>query len=222
MNLDYWKTHTVEQHEKALRAINERVLKGENVDVQKEITRLFGEDTWLFELKAFLLRQVNSQISGKMKDRYNTERTYFELRSKIETDVIASTNWFSYFEQIDLTELQNTVLDESVIHNATLALVVIEALKAYIDNGEERNIRCLLLHDLYLSLKNYNSRFTACEDGFIEFLNTKQHRIDLEDARLTGSICPFCSSTDVKSFGANWKCRTCGREFRKHRKKEEN
>lgn len=213
---------SVELHEKALKAMNERILKGENVDVQEEITHLLKEDSWLFELRELLTRAVNSQISYKMKDRYNTERTYFELRNKIEDGVIATTNWFSYFEsEVTLEELSKPIKNFPL---KTLMLIIIEALKQYVDNGEEENPKCLLLKNIYLNLQS--SLLSQIpdypqEDGSIEYLKTKQHRIDLEDCRITGSICHFCNSTDVKSFGANWKCRTCGREFRKHRKKEE-
>ena len=215
---DYWKTHTVEQHEEFLRNLVKQNLSVD--EMQKQICARFGEDTFLFKLKSYLTKSVNSRISYKMKDRYNHERSYFELREKTEEDVILSTNWYSYFEnEVTLEELSKPIEN---FPPKTLMLIIIEALKQYITNNEEKNIRCLLLHDIYLSLKNYDSRFIATsEDGFIEFLNTRNHRIDLEDARLTGSVCPFCESTDVKSFGANWKCRTCGREFRKHRKKEE-
>lgn len=212
----------VEQYEKALRAMNERILKGEKVDVQKEIRHLLGEDSWLFDLKEYLTKSVNSQISYKMKDRYNNERNYFELRNKIEDGVIASTNWFSYFEnEVTLEELNRPIENFPL---KTLMLIVIEGLKQYVDYGEELNPKCLLLRNIYLNLKETVSSQIPNypqEDGFIQYSKLKQHRIDLEDARITGSVCPFCESTDVKSFGANWKCRSCGREFRKHRKRED-
>lgn len=204
----------VEQHKAKLEELSKRNLSTDQM--QEEIRHIFGEDNWLFELKAFLLKKVNSEISYKMKDRYNTERAYFELRKKVELDVIASENWFSYFEDVPLEQLNKPIEN---FEPKTLMLIIIEALKQYIENGEEKNVRCQLLHGIYLDLKDYNN--LQAEDGFVEFLSQRTHRIDLEDARITGSVCPFCESTDVKSFGANWKCRTCGREFRKHRAKKE-
>lgn len=208
----------VEQHEKALKAMNERILKGEKVDVQKEIRHLLGEDNWLFDLKEFLLKQVNSQISYKMKDRYNNERNYFELRNKIEDGVIASTNWFSYFENVSYEQLSKPIENFPL---KTLMLIVIEALKQFVDYGEELNPRCLLLRNIYLNLKESLSAEIPNypqEDGFDQFLSLRNHRIDLEDTRITGKICPSCNSTNTKSYGASWKCNSCFHEWRKHRK----
>ena len=96
MSNNYWKTHTVEQHEAFLRDLLKQGLSTEQM--LKRISAKFGEDIWLFGLKEFLTKTVNTQISYKMKDRHNNERSYFELRNKREDEVILSTNWFSYFE----------------------------------------------------------------------------------------------------------------------------
>jgi hypothetical protein len=208
----------VEQHRKDL----ENLIYLSSETQKKEISRLFGEDTFLFKLKAYLTQSVNSRISAKMRDRYVHERSYFELRNKIEDDVILSTNWYSYFENdVSLEELKQPLENFPL---KTLMLIVIEALKQYVDNGEEENARCLLLKNIYLNLQSllvsYIPNYSQT-NAFAEYLKGKQHRIDLEDARITGEICPFCSSRDVKSYGANWRCRSCGREFRKHQKKKE-
>jgi hypothetical protein len=215
----------IKQHEKALRAINERILKGENVDVQKELSALLGENTFAYKLKAFLTKGVNARISYKMKERYNNARMYFELRERIRENIINSTNWVSWFEnEISIQELESFDKDPSSFDPKTLMLVVIEALKQYSDLvGEERNVKYSSLHRLYLSLKEKLSSSVPfeSEDGFVEYLSLKQHRTDLENARLTGSICPFCESKDVRSYGLNWKCGNCNREFRKHQAKKE-
>jgi hypothetical protein len=156
-----------------------------------------------------------------MKGRYNNERMYFQLREKLEEDIISSENWFSYFENEVSYEQLNKPIENFPLK--TLMLIVIEALKQYVDNGEELNPKCLLLRNIYLNLKESLSSqipFTQ-EDGFVQYLSLRNHRADLESARITGDLCPFCESGDVKSYGANWKCRNCGREFRKHRKREE-
>jgi len=212
----------VEQHKKDL----ENLVYLSEKTQRKEISRLFGENTFLFKLKKYLMQSVNSQISYKMKDRYNNERMYFALREKIEEDVIKDENWFSYFENdVSIKELEDVTKNPIVgFDPRTLMLIVIEALKRYVDNGEELNPKCLLLKNIYLFLQSlllsYIPNYPQT-NGFAEYLKTKQHRIDLEDARITGEICPFCSSKDVKSYGANWRCRSCGREFRKHQKPKE-
>jgi hypothetical protein len=217
---DYWKTHTVEKHEQFLRNL---VKQGLNIEeMQKQISARFREDNFLFKLKAYLTKSVNARISFKLKDRYSNERMICELRNKIEDDVIASTNWFSYFENdVTYEELSKPIEN---FPPKTLMLIIIEGLKAYVDVGEELNPKCLLLKNIYLNLKETLSSQIANypqEEGFVDYLKSKTHRIDLEDCRISGNLCPYCESTDVKSFGANWKCRRCGREFRKHRKREE-
>jgi len=212
----------VEQHKKDL----ENLIYLSEETQKKEISRLFGEDTFLFKLKAYLTQSVNSRISYKMKARYSNERTYFALREKIEEDVIRDENWYSYFkDNVTVQELKDVIKNPIVDFDPrTLTLIIIETLKRYVDNGEEQNPKCLLLQNIYLNLKEWASSLIPNypqTNGFAEYLKTKQHRIDLEDARITGEICPFCSSRDVKSYGANWRCRSCGREFRKHQKPKE-
>jgi hypothetical protein len=212
----------VEQHKKDL----ENLIYLSQETQKKELSRLFGENTFLFKLKEYLGKSVNAKISYKMKDRYNNERMYFALREKIEEDFIKDENWYSYFkDSVSIQELEDVIKNPIVDFDPrTLTLIVIETLKRYVDNGEELNPKCLLLQKVYLFLQSlllsYIPNYPQT-NGFAEYLKTKQHRIDLEDARLTGSVCPSCSSTDVKSYGANWKCKSCGREFRKARKKEE-
>lgn len=209
----------VEQHKKDLENLS--YLSEETQ--KKEIARLFGEDTFLFKLKAYLTQSVNSRISAKMRDRYVHERSYFELRNKIENDIILSTNWFSYFENDVSYEELNKPL-ENFFPLKTLMMIVIEALKQYVDNGEELNPKCLLLRNIYLNLKETLSSEIPFEDGdgFADYLKGKQHRIDLESARISGELCPFCESTNVKSYDFNkWQCHNCGKFFRKHRAKKD-
>lgn len=212
----------VRKHKKDL----ENLLYLSDETQKKEISRLFGEDTFLFKLKAYVTQSVNSRISYKMKGRYDNERTYFQLREKIEEDVIKDENWYSYFkDNVSVQELEDVIKNPIVDFDIkTLMLVVIEALKRYVDNEEERDVKCLLLKTLYLNLKEPLSSqipFYPQEDGFVEYLSLRNHRIDLEDTRITGKICPSCNSTNTKSYGASWKCRDCNHEWRKHRKKEE-
>jgi hypothetical protein len=210
----------IEKHEQFLRNLVKQGLTNE--EMQKQISARFGEDNWLFELREFLTKSVNSRISYKMKERYNNERMICELRNKIEDDVILSTNWFSYFENdVSLEEL-NKPLENFPLK--TLMIIIIEGLKQYVDNGSELNSKCLLLRNIYLNLKETLSSQIPFEDGdgFADYLKTKQHRIDLEDARISGELCPFCESTNVKSYDFNkWQCHNCGKFFRKHRARKD-
>lgn len=212
----------MENHREKLLDILKRNLSNEQS--QAAIRHIFKEDNWLFELKEFLTKEVNRNISDKMKGEHTNENNYFKLRDKVESEVISETDWYSYFENVSLEQLEEPLSED--MKSPTLMLVVISALRAYIDNEEEKNARCLLLKNIYLNLKEWASSHIPNypqEDGFIEYLKAKQHRTDLEDARITGSVCPFCEATDVKSYDFNkWQCRNCGKFFRKHRKKEDN
>jgi hypothetical protein len=55
-------------------------------------------------------------------------------------------------------------------------------------------------------------------DSFLDYLNAKPEREVKETAGEDGKTCIFCGSGDVASNGyAMWKCRACGKQFRKHR-----
>lgn len=215
----------VEQHEKALRELSERFRTNpKESNVQKEIKKLLGENGFLFDLKERLEARINGEISPKLKERYNTPRTYFELREKIENQIIASEDWVSYFQNVSVEELKNLNLSLCSSRDLkTLMLVTIQALKAYIDNSEEKGEKSLALHDLYLKLKTSLSSQIPFPSGdsFLDYLNLREYRSELEETRISGSLCPSCGSHDIKSFGQNWKCRSCGREFRKHMQQKE-
>jgi len=213
----------VEQHEKALKELLKSGLSRE--EMLKEVNRLLGNEGFLFDLKEFLQKSVNNRISYKMKERYNgNPRGYFELRERIEEGVIFSSNWFSYFENdVSLEDLNQTMSENFAkcpFDQKTLMLIVIQALKSYVDNGQEENLKCLLIRNIYLNLKTSLSSEIENypqEDGFTDYLATKPIRENLETARFSGEICIHCGSREVTSYGTMWKCRTCGRTFRKHR-----
>jgi rubrerythrin len=84
-NYDYWKTHTVEEHEQKIREINNRFVEGKlsRQDVQMEIARLFGEDNPEFEQQQQLEAQINERISPKLRDKLSIEQ-YFLRREQIK------------------------------------------------------------------------------------------------------------------------------------------
>jgi hypothetical protein len=190
------------------------------------MNRSLGRKGLLFDLKEHLEARINGEISPKLKERYNTARSYFELREKIENQIIASEDWVSYFQNIDLTELRdfsNNLSGCSSREQKTLMLVTIQALKSFIDNSEEKSEKCLVIHELYLKLKSALSSQIAFPkgDSFQDYLNLRNYRTEIEETRISGSICPSCGSHEVKSYGQNWKCKSCFREWRKHIQRRE-
>lgn len=169
----------------------------------------------MFDLREYLRTQVNGKISEKMKSQNQHQETYFRLRNDIETKVISETDFYTLFENVPLTELQNQKLDER-----TRMLVTIKALRDYADMNDTENPKCVYLHALYLKLKKQLSfvvPFESSEDGFIDYLKLKPQREEIETARFSGSVCIFCGSDKVTSYGSMWKCSNCGRTFRKHK-----
>jgi hypothetical protein len=212
----------LEEHVKMLK---ENMAKGLSKDEQiKAMNHSLKREGFLFDLKEHLEARINGEISPKLKERYNTARSYFELREKIENQIIASEDWISYFQNVSVEELKNLNLSLcSSRELKILMLITIQALKSFIDNSEEESEKCRAIHELYLKLKSALSSQIAFPkgDSFLDYLNLRTYREEIEETRISGSICPSCSSHDIKSFGQNWKCRTCGREFRKHMQRRE-
>ncbi|MGA3061449.1 MAG: hypothetical protein ABSD92_13925 [Candidatus Bathyarchaeia archaeon] len=208
----------IEQHEKALKEMNQRILNGERVDVQNEIAMLLGETNLAYKLQERLTQQINQQISPKARERLST-RQYLMRREAIEEDVIRSGFPYAFFnEECIVEEIRDIRLD--VLDKKTLMWLVIEALKGFVDSELADNPKAVLLHGLYLQLRNELKAIlpfqSDCEDGFIEYLASKDERTELEGARESGSICIVCGSHAVSSKGAEWVCRDCGKRFRKH------
>jgi len=213
----------VQQHEEKIKGLNERFLAGRmsRQEVETEIAELLGETNLVYKLQERLTQQINQQISPKARERLST-RQYLMKCEEIEEDVIQSVFPYAFFNEATLEEIEQ--LDPTLLDSKTLMLIVISALRGFIDNEQETEPKVEALHGFYLRLKN-----SLCalipefpkEDGFVDYLKTKQHRTDLEDARVTGSICIFCEGGDVKSYGNKWFCKSCGRYFSKHRAKKE-
>jgi hypothetical protein len=149
------------------------------------------------------------------KERLDT-RGYFLKRDEIENKVIASDFPFAFFqESATLSEIEGLRLD--VLDAKTLMLIIISALKSYVDNDPE-NPKAEALHVHYLRLKQELSSVIPFEsgDGYLEYLGSKNVRAELLDARVSGSVCLRCGSHDIKSKGKEWQCKVCGKRFRKH------
>lgn len=210
----------VQEHEKKLLQINDRFIAGtlSRNELETQIAELLGENNLAYRLKDRLLQQVNEKLSMKLKERLST-REFFMRCDDLENQIIQSGFPFVFFQdEASLEEIEAIRL--KVISSKTLMLCVISALKGYVDNGLETDPKAVLLHGLYLQLRNELKAILPfqfdCEDGFIEYLASKDERTELEGARESGSICIVCGSHAVSSKGAEWQCRDCGKRFRKH------
>ena len=210
----------VQEHEKKLLQINDRFIAGtlSRNELEIQIAELLGENNLAYRLKDRLLQQVNEKLSMKLKERLST-REFFMRCDDLENQIIQSGFPFVFFQdEASLEEIEAIRLN--VISSKTLMLCVISALKGYVDNSMETEPKAVLLHSLYLQLKNELKAIlpfqSDCEDGFIEYLASKSERVELENARQTGNVCLVCGSHAVSSKGAEWQCRDCGKRFRKH------
>ena len=174
-------------------------------------------DNLAYKLQNSLMGAVNGEISPKAKEHLNT-RQYFEKRNAIEDEIIINTSFaYSFFEnEATLEEIKQ--LDPTLFNPKTLMLCVISALKGYISQERETDLKCLVLHNLYLLLKQQlSSEIPFPEgDGFTEYINSKAERLELENTRSTGSVCLACGSHNVHSKGAEFQCFDCEKRWRKH------
>ena len=170
-------------------------------------------------LSEFLEKRVNQELSAKMKMFYESNTLeYFKKRMEIEEHILNSTDWLLYFiDHVQDSELEDpSTLDESDL--LTVHKVFIEVLKKAIDSHQENEPMCTKVLTLYRKSKTeLEHRFADYprEDSFEDYLSTRELREGKFEARKTGEFCINCGSTEVRSNGSQWKCDTCGKQFRK-------
>jgi len=205
-----------------VKMLKENMAKGLSKDEQtKQMNDSLGRKGLFFNLEEHLRTQTNEQITDKMKGRHTHLESYFALREEKTERAIFKTDWRTWFEKnATLQELEDLAKNPSMcpFDHKTLMLIVIEGLKSYADNLDEKNPKCSALHEIYLKLKSALSiQIPFPEgDGFEDYLNQKPQREAQETARFSGEICIFCGSRNVRSCGDMWKCYSCLRKFRKH------
>lgn len=173
---------------------------------------------WIAKLDNELQQQAFYLMPQKVSPQVNF-RKLKEMREKI----IKSTNWLEFWThckwlapptQLDLAEIQvsySSLLSECLT-------VCSNALRQFIDSFLEGSKTCIIIYEFYKLLKAEAERRgmlpEGSRDGYQEYLsNRTQYRESqnlLEKARQTGSICPYCKSTNVGSYNKEqWYCRDC-------------
>jgi hypothetical protein len=178
------------------------------------------------KLRTRLMEIVNGKISEKARDRLGVKE-YFALRVQKEKKIILDSGFaFDFFErEATLEEIENLdvsarTIEGIAVDKTTLMLCTIQALKSYVGSEDLENPKCEALHGLFLKLKEDLNPEVAFEyegDDFLAYLDEKELRRQKEEARVMGSVCVFCGSEDVHSYGSMWKCSKCGKHFRKHK-----
>ena len=159
---------------------------------------------------------VNGEISAKGKAHLTTEQ-YFLKRNQLESDILQSDFPYSFFEkEATLSEIE--ALDPTLLDTKTLMLILIQALRTYIDAEDESNPKAEMLHAIYLVLNRQLSQTIPNYpegDGYYEYLNERENRAKHEQLKQSGKGCPYCSSSHVQHYGANkFKCASCNRYWR--------
>ena len=170
-------------------------------------------------LSDFLMYSVNQRISDKQKEKLPLEKLYFAHRAKTEETVILGTYWSSFFDEC--TWLNEPVEDPKTLTDSdlvTFQLVIIQALKSYIDLNREQEPNVQRLHEIYLKLKSEletRKLHDPSRDGFQAYIEARTERDQFDTARQLGNICIHCGSKNVTSNGSMWSCGDCGKSFRK-------
>jgi len=162
---------------------------------------------FLNRLNQNLMAMVNNKVGFRAKEHLSNIRDYAYLRAKKEEEVVLTTNWFSLFDACDwINEPIGDISEYSDSNLAILQLIVIQALKGSIDSREERSSNCQTLYARYKKPKTELVRRGIDEKGdsyqtyLAEREAREQERTLLEQTRYTGSMCPYCHSTKVKSI----------------------
>jgi hypothetical protein len=207
----------VTEHESKLKELNTRFLAGgmSRQDVQNEISRLLDEGNLAYKLREQLMGAVNGELSAKGKERIGSKQ-YFNKCEETENEIIASEFPFAFFQEVTVEEIEQ--LNPDVIEKTTLMLCIISALKQFFDAEQEDNPKCEALHKIYLELKNALCALIPefpKDDGFVDYLDSRESKLLAEQLKQTGEKCPYCSGTHIQKYGQKkFKCVSCGHYWR--------
>jgi hypothetical protein len=178
-------------------------------------------DIWL-QLHEYLHHEILARISPKMHMKYAGNNLGFSaFWADVQIKVIEQTAWKPYWQQMDL---ENSTLDLALLRDYDVTVLLNcmgDGLGEFIDSNQENDLVCIKLRELYnttcAELRKRDSTFNpAGKDRFEEYLAERGDREEIDNARVTGSRCIHCGSSDVHSKGKEWQCGSCGKRFRKH------
>lgn len=194
--------------------------------VQEQLDKiLLPEPKGFFkDLETEIVKRVNDKFSWQAKEQLNPE-SYFNKRGSEEKNIVTTESFIKFFGRIgqptqdDIDVMLN--LDDSDLEK--YHIIIFRTLIDYAKQDLENTSQCQTLHEYYkLTRQELCNRGLMQDlgDAFLEYCQNKgqiqQHQTQIQNARVTGSICIFCQSSDVHSNGNMWTCHTCGKSFRKH------
>ena len=198
--------------------------------LHEEVNKLLGENGFFDRLKEYLTASVNSLISDSKKANLPRESEYFGHRANVERQFILSNNWISFWDNCTWLTNPTTedVEDVKTLSNSdleTYCIILGKSLKQYCDENRETDPKCLMLYEFYKLVKSEIVQRPSLSDfpsgdGYQDYIANKadyqKEQNKVETARVTGSECPHCGSTDIASYGEKWRCRDCKKLWRKH------
>ncbi len=193
---------------------------------EKQYLSLMFEYDGLFrKLCDYICGKVNDSISMQIRERLGVN-LYVSLHVKKETELIQSEDWLSVLKMFEIdypTESDKEAIKQMETSDLLdIHQILIQASKQAIDSHEENTELAQKIHAYYLlthseleqRIPNY-----LRGDGFEDYLTSRENREGknklLEETRITGSVCPYCESTNVKKDGNAFRCKSCGRYWRK-------
>ncbi len=180
-----------------------------------------------------LLEEISDLASNLIPCKGREEQyasNYFNRLEQAYRQAIKTNSWIRFWQNSEWLDYPNSedikllpYLSDYELSNIHLALCY--SLKVFQDSELDESLEARKLHDFYkLTKAETNKRETTPQlpeqDAFEEYAKNKsqhqEHENRLEKARKTGSFCPYCDSKNVVSDGHSWKCKDCGKYFRKH------
>jgi len=204
-------------------------------EVQTELDVLISKYFPTFFKRSDFFERLENEISNRVHDKIPMSSGYrtnidrcFAKRAIIDTQIIKESDFINFW--LNASWLKNpskhdkeTIKKLSVDDLTRYHILIFRCLIDLARNGYENSVQCRKLHEFLKLTKKRMLRERILKvkgDAFVEFLENKEayksKQETLEEARKSGKFCPNCNSANVRSYGQEWKCYSCGKRFRKH------
>jgi len=181
--------------------------------------------------KLFNELYARSEISMKAREKFPLPSEYFRAKVASESKLTEREGFLTFFENSTVQEIDNMQLESKApdfFNMVTLFEVVTDTLKRAIDAHMENDPHIQALRKAYFRVKENltseipellteNPSFIS-EDGFTDYLNGREQRDLAEEWKNSPNPegCIYCFGRgSIVSNGNAWRCRKCGRSWRK-------
>ena len=172
-----------------------------------------------------------SEISMKAREKFPLPSEYFREKAKAEDKLIEKEGFLKFFTDTTEQEIEAMILKSEAPYFFTTQVIyeiIANTLKRAIDSHMENEPQIQALKRAYFRLKENlaietpellkdNPDFVN-EDAFQDYLNNRAERELAEEWKNSPNPegCPNCFSRgSIVPNGNAWRCRKCGRSWRK-------